>query len=84
MTLAAHDNPAEKPTPKATACAEITIMGIRLRCYVLDDRRRVFDSDDIAKFFAALEDESHPRMTDAEAVNLARVANGRAEFFKPI
>ncbi len=38
-------------TPKAIWQGSFTILGVKLRCYVLDDGRRVINADDIAKLF---------------------------------
>lgn len=61
--------------PKAIAESEITIMGVRLRCYVLDNGKRVFNVDDVHAFFAALND-SDRLITQAEADEFAKIFHG--------
>ena len=47
-------------TPKAVWQGTFTIFGMELRCYVLEDGRRVINAEDVAKLF----DEDHPVETD--------------------
>ena len=57
--------------PKAVWEGELNICGVKIRCAVLDDGRRVFNADDIHEFF-----NSEHIPTKEEADSLARFARG--------
>jgi hypothetical protein len=54
--------------PKATWAGEFTVMGVSLRCYVLDDeaRSRVINCDDIEKLLEVMKDLPGPTVQDEE------------------
>ena len=43
--------------PKAVWEGTFNFGGIELRCYVLDDGKRIINSDDMAKLFKAMEEK---------------------------
>lgn len=57
-------------TPTAISCSELDILGVRLRCYVLDNGMRVIDSEDMANLLNAL--SYGPALTQHDSVRLAR------------
>ena len=46
------------PIPKAIADATFTISGVPIKCYVLDDGRRIIDTDDFAVLMDRMADSS--------------------------
>lgn len=52
-------------TPKAIWQGEIAVMGIKLKCFVLDDGRRIIDADSMAAFLAAMADPNKQLAKDA-------------------
>lgn len=59
--------------PVALHTDTLNIGGVVLRCYVLDDRRRVIDRDDLVEFLGALGDMD---ITPDETRQLARFLDG--------
>ena len=57
--------------PKAIWEGKVSICGITLRCYVLDDHRRIFNADDVAKFFQVIGDGGL-MPTEQEAMKLVK------------
>lgn len=55
-------------TPKAVWEGEIVAMGIKLKCFVLDDGRRIIDADSIAKFLEGLADTERAAGNDPDDV----------------
>jgi hypothetical protein len=45
------ETPADDGIPYATHEGELDIMGIKLKCYQLNDGRRVFDADAVNELF---------------------------------
>lgn len=62
--------------PTAMIEGELTICGVTLRTYVLDDGRRILNADDVHRLFASWADGTE--MTEAEAMAFARVVRGQA------
>lgn len=50
--------------PKAVWEGDIDIMGIKLKCFVLDDGRRIIDANSMAEFIAAMADPSQQMAPD--------------------
>ena len=48
------ESKSDNGTPRATHKGILTIGGYDLRCYQLDDGRRVIDSDDVLRFFGGI------------------------------
>lgn len=61
---------ARAPVPYALADDALEISGVRLRCYVLNDGRRVINAEDVDALFAAWGAGSP--LTEEEAASLAR------------
>lgn len=61
--------------PEATWEGEINIAGVTIRCYVLDNGMRIFNADDIEKFF-----NSAIEPTQDECEKLALFAKGLSEL----
>lgn len=53
--------------PKAIWSNSFTIMGVEVKCHVLDNGKRVIDADSVEAFFAALASRA---MTPADNVDL--------------
>jgi hypothetical protein len=62
--------------PKAVAENTMTMLGVTLRCYVLDDGRRVFNQEDCERFFAILFDEATPALPESEMMKLVAFVKG--------
>lgn len=62
--------------PKAISESVLTIGGMRLRCYVLDDGRRIFDADD---FNAFIDELGHLSLDGEEVKKLAEFAHGKEQ-----
>lgn len=50
--LAIIEGMRSDPLPHATHYALLDLCGFTFRCYQLSDGRRVFDADDVERFFA--------------------------------
>ncbi len=59
---------------KATHSSTIEIAGVKLRCYVTEDGKRIIDCDDVHNFFAALENGAD--ISPEDALNLAELVKG--------
>lgn len=59
---------------KATHASTLEIAGIKLRCYITEDGKRIIDCDDMHDFFAAL--ESGADILPEDALNLAELVKG--------
>lgn len=59
--------------PAALRTDTLNIGGLVLRCYVLDDRRRVIDGDDLIEFLGAFGDR---KISPDETRQLARFLDG--------
>ncbi len=60
-----------KKLPKAVASSELTILGVKLKCFVLDNGERVFDAESFAQFWAAMEN-SEIELTEEDGIRLAK------------
>lgn len=55
--------------PKVKYQDTLTIFGVELKCAVLDDGRRVFDTESIEKLFDAMSDpNTHEESPDSDAM----------------
>jgi len=54
--------------PKAVWEGEFVIFGVRLRCYVLDDKNRLINADDVARLFEVMGQEGNVMPADEEAI----------------
>lgn len=66
---------AEDNVPVGNWVGTLTIFGVDLRCYVLDDGRRVISAEDMGKLWGAIDDPNAPRPTEAELEALGRFLN---------
>lgn len=57
--------------PKAIAESQFTILGVTLKCYVLDDGQRIIDAEDIEELFEAM---AYPRTIEQSAEMTAELA----------
>jgi len=64
-----------KEIPEATWEGKINIAGVNIRCYVLDNGMRIFNADDIEKFF-----NSKIEPTQEECLKLAAFSRGIVEI----
>lgn len=61
--------------PTVTHTSEFDLFGVKVRCHVLSDGRRVFDKDDFHALLDALFNSETP-MTEEEAAQAARFVHG--------
>lgn len=66
---------AAVPIPIAACEETLTIMGVSLRVYVLEGKRRIIHADDLAVLFEAMEDGAPCSAEDAET--LAQCVKGQ-------
>lgn len=52
--------------PHAIAEAAFTILGVRVRCYVLDDGSRILNAEDVGELFATMASDGRPSLDDDE------------------
>lgn len=70
----------EKRMPQAVWEGAFTIFGVKLKCYVLDDGRRILDADDVAALFDAMGDPK----TEEECVAFAGEIDRLAMWIKGV
>lgn len=69
-------NPDPDIIPKAIWEGTVTIAGVTLRCYMLDNHQRIFNADDVQEFYEKMLSDDGPDLTDEELVPLAEFVNG--------
>lgn len=55
-----------KPLPKAIHTSTLSIMGVDLVCHVLDNGERVFDAENLKKFFVIIKGDTPLNKEDAQ------------------
>lgn len=63
-TAIEQTDPIDGSMPYATHVGALKIGDFEFKCYTLNDGRRVFDADDVARFFAA-DTNTNPESSNA-------------------